>query len=174
MLLVLAAEGYLVDQLQRIAQRIARIETVLDLAEYLADLVFDGIGRGRALLEALQIGEQRLVDIVDQVRSGQRLVVIEFAVRILGRGPDAPAMIRIDDRRISENVRGASCLDFVTLPAKASTCVIRALPDATWSISGAELPQCQATPRPGTPSQYGDVTVVFRHNVFGIGAGFGL
>ena len=43
-LFLLRAEAELVDQFQRIAQRIAAVEPVFDLAENLADLVFDGVG----------------------------------------------------------------------------------------------------------------------------------
>ena len=43
-LLLLRAEAQAVDQLQRVAQAVAAAKFVLDLAEDLADLVFDGVG----------------------------------------------------------------------------------------------------------------------------------
>ena len=39
----------------------------LDLAEDLPDLVFDGVRPGRALLEAVEVGKERLVDEVAEV-----------------------------------------------------------------------------------------------------------
>ena len=67
----------LIDQFQRIAQRIAAAELVFDLAENFADLVFDCVGAFGAGPEAFQIGKQLVVDIFDEIVAGQRLVVIE-------------------------------------------------------------------------------------------------
>jgi hypothetical protein len=43
-------------------------------------------------LKAVQIGKQLAVHEVAQVVAGQCLVVVELAVRILGRGPAFPAV----------------------------------------------------------------------------------
>ena len=96
----LAAEAELVDQFERVAQRIAALELVLDLAENLADLVFDRVGPFGSLAEAAQIGEQLAVDIVDQVRPGQRVVMVESSVLGLRRRPFRPAVRGIDDEGI--------------------------------------------------------------------------
>ena len=49
------------------AEVIAALNLVLDLAEDLPDLVFDGVRPGRALLEAVEVGKERLVDEVAEV-----------------------------------------------------------------------------------------------------------
>jgi hypothetical protein len=93
----LRAEAQGIDQLQRVTERIAAAELVLDLAEDLADLVLDRVRAGGAGAEALKVGEQLAIDIVDQVRAGQRPVMVERAIRLFGRGPDRPAVRVIDD-----------------------------------------------------------------------------
>ena len=77
MLFRLAAEAQLVDQLQRVAQRITALKLVFDFAENLADLVFDRVRAFRAGLEAAQIGKKLAIDIGDRVRPRERLVMIE-------------------------------------------------------------------------------------------------
>jgi hypothetical protein len=96
----LAAKAELVDQFERVAQRIAALELVLDLAENLADFVFDRVGPLGALAEAAQIGKQLAVDIVDEVRPGQRVVMVESAFLGLRRGPFRPAVRGIDDEGV--------------------------------------------------------------------------
>ena len=93
----LRTESQLVDQLQRVAQRIAALKLVFDLAENLADLIFDRVGVFGARLEAPQIGEQFAIDIGDEVRPCERLVVIELAGLRFGRGPFRPTMRRVDN-----------------------------------------------------------------------------
>jgi hypothetical protein len=75
--LLLRAEAQFVHQLQGVAQRIAALEAVLYLAEDFADLVFDGVRAGGALAEALEVGEELAVHILDQVVAGQRVVMVE-------------------------------------------------------------------------------------------------
>ena len=87
MLLGLRAEAQFVDVVDDLAQGVAALNLVLDLAEYLADLVFDGVRAGGLLLEAVQVGEQLAIDKLAQVVAGQCLVVVELAVTVLGRGP---------------------------------------------------------------------------------------
>jgi hypothetical protein len=91
-LLGLRAEAQLVDQVDHVAQVVAALDLVLDLAEDLADLVFDGVRPAGALLEAGQVGEQLAVDEVAQVVAGHGGVVVELAVGGLGRGPAFPAV----------------------------------------------------------------------------------
>lgn len=52
------------------------------------------------MAEALQIGEQLAVHIVDEIGPGLRAIVIEPALRVLRRGPASPAMALVDDRRV--------------------------------------------------------------------------
>jgi hypothetical protein len=97
MLFRLALEAKLVDQLQRVAKRIAALKPVFDLAENLADFIFDRVGVFGARLEVAQIGEQFAVDIGNKVRPRERLVMVESAAFVLGRRPFRPAMRRVDD-----------------------------------------------------------------------------
>ena len=76
-LFLLRAEAQPVHQFERVAQRIAALELVFDLPENLPDFVFDGVGAGRALLEAFEVGEQLVIDVGDQVIAGQRGIMIE-------------------------------------------------------------------------------------------------
>ena len=57
MLLGLRIEAQRIDDLQHFAQVVATLEFAFDLAEDFADLVFDGVGAGGALLEAAQVRE---------------------------------------------------------------------------------------------------------------------
>ena len=75
-----------------LAQVVAALNLVLDLAEYLPDLVFDGIRSAGLLLEAVEVREELLIDEVAQVVAGQGGVVIEITVLALGRGPGIPAV----------------------------------------------------------------------------------
>ena len=97
MLLLLAAEGQLVDPVERIAQHVAVLELVAHLAEDLADLVLDGAGVGRGLLEAAQIGHQVGVHELDQVRADAGPVEVGLAVGQLRRGPGGPAVVFGED-----------------------------------------------------------------------------
>ena len=56
-LLGLRAEAQFVDVVDDLAQVVAALNLVLNLAEDFADLVFDGVRPGRLLLEAVQVGE---------------------------------------------------------------------------------------------------------------------
>jgi hypothetical protein len=91
-LLGLRAEAQLVDVVNDLAQVVAALNLVLNLAEDFADLVFDGVWPAGFLLEALEVGKELLVDEVAQIVAGHRGVVVEFAVLALGRGPAFPAI----------------------------------------------------------------------------------
>jgi hypothetical protein len=56
-LLGLRAEAQLVNVVDDLAQVVAALDLVLDLAEDFADLVFDGVRPGGLLLEAVQVGK---------------------------------------------------------------------------------------------------------------------
>ena len=73
MLFRLRVEAKLIDQFQRVAQRIARAELVFDLGEDFADLVFDRVGAFGAGAEAFQVGKQFVIDVLDEVVAGQAL-----------------------------------------------------------------------------------------------------
>jgi uncharacterized protein with PhoU and TrkA domain len=73
-LLGLRAEAQFVDVVDDLAQVVAALDLVLDLAEDLADLVFDGVRPAGLLLEAVQVGEELPVDEVAQVVAGQGLL----------------------------------------------------------------------------------------------------
>ncbi len=48
-------------------------------------------------LESVQVGEKLAADEVAEVVAGQRLVVVEIAVLVLGRGPAFPAIGLVED-----------------------------------------------------------------------------
>ncbi len=97
-LLLLRAEPELVDQFQRVAERIAAAELAFDLAEDFADLVVDGVRAGGALLEAAKVREQLVIDEGSQVIAGQGNVMVEAAVVVFRRRPDGPLELALDDR----------------------------------------------------------------------------
>ena len=97
MLLGLGAEAQLVDVVDDLAQVVAALDLVLDLAEDLADLVFDGVRSAGLLLEAVQVREELAIDEVAQVVAGLGFVVIDLAVRTFGRGPLLPAIGFVED-----------------------------------------------------------------------------
>lgn len=69
----------------------AALDRVLDLAKYLADLVFDGAGAAGTLIETAEVGKQAAVDEVAQAVAGESAVVVRAALGILRRGPALPA-----------------------------------------------------------------------------------
>ena len=75
----LRAEAQLVDVVDDLAQVVAAVDLVFDLAEDFADLVFERVGAVGFLLEAVQIGKQLAVDEVAQIIAGERGVVINLA-----------------------------------------------------------------------------------------------
>jgi hypothetical protein len=84
-----------------LAEVVAALDLVLDLAEDLANLVFDGVGVGGPLLESAQVGKEFVVDELAEVVAGHCLVVVELGRGVLGgvfgRGPAFPAVIMGED-----------------------------------------------------------------------------
>ncbi len=76
---------------------VAAGDLVLDLAEDLADLVFDRVRAAGLLGEAVQIREELLVDKIAQVVAGQGPVVVGLAVLAFRRRPDLPAVGLVED-----------------------------------------------------------------------------
>lgn len=99
-LLGVGAEAQLVDAVDHFPQVVATLDAVLELAEYLADLVLDGIGRLGTGLELPEVGEELVVDEVGEVIAGQGLVVVEFAVAAFGHGPAGPLELPVDNGRV--------------------------------------------------------------------------
>ena len=97
MFFLLRAKLQFVDVVDDLAEIVARLNLVLDLAEDLADLVFDGIRPARLLLEAVQVGEELAVDEVAEVIAGERLVVVDLPGGILRCGPGLPAVWLVED-----------------------------------------------------------------------------
>ena len=100
MLFGLRAEAQFVDVVDDLAQVVAAVNLVLDLAEDFADLVFDGVRPGGLLLEAVQVGKELLIDEIAQVVAGHGLVVVDLAVLALGRGPGFPAVGLVEDEGV--------------------------------------------------------------------------
>ncbi len=99
-LFLLRLEAQLVDQFQGVAQRIAALEAVSNLAEDFADLVFDGVRAAGPLPEPLQIRKKLPVHVVDQVVAGQRVVMVERTVGLLRGRPFRPSVLVGDDARV--------------------------------------------------------------------------
>ena len=97
MLLGLRAEAQFVNVIDNLAQVVAALNLVLDLAEDLPNLVFDGVRAARLLFEAVQVGKELPVHEVAEVVAGQGFVVVEFAVLALGRGPAFPSIGLVED-----------------------------------------------------------------------------
>lgn len=99
-LLGLGAKAQRIDQLQGIAQAIAAGELVADLAEDLANPVFQGLGIAGPLAEALQVRKQLAVDEGDQITSGERVIVVELAIGGFRCGPGRPAVGLVDHEAV--------------------------------------------------------------------------
>ena len=100
MLFGLRAEAQGIDVVDDLAHVVAAGDLVLDLAEDLADLVFDRVGAAGLLGEAMQIREELEVDEIAQVVAGQGPVVIELAVLALRRRPVLPAVGFVEDEGV--------------------------------------------------------------------------
>ena len=87
----LRAEAQFVNVVDDLAQVVAALDFVFDLAEDFADLVFDGVRPAGLLLEAVEIGEELEVDEVAQVIAGLRFVVVDLAVLALRARPIPPS-----------------------------------------------------------------------------------
>ena len=74
-----------------LAQVVAALDLVLDLAENFADLVFDGVRPAGLLLEAVQVGKELPVDEIPEIVASHRLVVVDLAVLAFGSGPAFPS-----------------------------------------------------------------------------------
>lgn len=88
MLGFLAAEVELVDDLQRVAQRVAGAEAVGDLGKDLADLVLQRVRIVGGFAEGLQIREQLAIDEVDQILAGARVVESGVPSFVFGAAQD--------------------------------------------------------------------------------------
>src|SRR5579883_2516820 len=93
-------EAQPIDEFERIAQIVAALEPVPDLAKNLPDLVFDGIRVGRALLKTFEIRAEIVVDAGDEIIARQRFAVVEGTISLLRRGPARPAMRLVDDEGV--------------------------------------------------------------------------
>ena len=80
-----------------LAEVVAALDLVADLAEDFADLVFDGVRAAGPLLEAVQVGAELEVDEVPEVVAGERLVVVDLAAFGFGDRPFRPAVGGIED-----------------------------------------------------------------------------
>ena len=75
----LRPEAQFVNVVDDLAEVVAALDLVLNLAEDLPDFVFDGVGAAGLLLEAVQVGEKLTVHEVTQIIAGHGLVVVELA-----------------------------------------------------------------------------------------------
>ena len=93
----LGLEAQFVDVVDDLPQVVAALDAVFDLAEDLANLVFDGVRPGGFLLEGVQVREQFLIDEGEQVVAAQGGVVVDLAVFALGRCPAFPPVWLVED-----------------------------------------------------------------------------
>jgi len=96
----LRTEAQFVDVVNDLAQVIAALDFVLNFPEDFADLVFDGVWAGGLGLEAVQIGEELLIDKDQQVIAGHGGIVIELVVFALRRGPSIPTIGLFEDEGV--------------------------------------------------------------------------
>ena len=101
MLFLLRAETQFVDVVDDLAQVVAALDLVFDLAEDFADLVFDGVRPGGPLLEAVQIGKELQRDELVQIAAGQCDIVIQRAVFALRRGPAFPPVRLVENEAVA-------------------------------------------------------------------------
>ncbi|MGB2641317.1 MAG: hypothetical protein WAN32_20365, partial [Candidatus Acidiferrum sp.] len=73
----LRTETKLVNLIDDFAEVVAGLNLVFDFAEDFADFVFDSVGAGSALLEAVEVGEKLEVDEVAEVVAGEGSVVVD-------------------------------------------------------------------------------------------------
>lgn len=99
MLLGLGGKTEFVDVVDDLAQVVAALDAVLDLAKDFADLVFEGVRSGGLGLEPVQVGEELGVDELDEVVAGHRTVVVDFAI-LFRRSPRFPLIRSIEDGAI--------------------------------------------------------------------------
>lgn len=88
----LGIEGQPVHCLQHVTQNMAGAEFVAQFREHLTDLVFDDLRSGRGLPDRCEVGEQLLIDELDQVVADAVGVVVELTV-FPGRGTTVPEEI---------------------------------------------------------------------------------
>ena len=93
----LGLEAQFVDVVDDLPQVLAALDAVFDLAEDLANLVFDGVWPRGFLLEGVQVWEQFLIDECQQVVAAQGGVVVDLAVFALGRCPAFPPVWLVED-----------------------------------------------------------------------------
>jgi hypothetical protein len=80
-----------------LTQVITAADLVLQLAEDLADLVFNRVRTAGLLFDAVQVWEQLPVDEITQVVTSHRAVVVDLAVLALRCGPFIPAIAPVED-----------------------------------------------------------------------------
>jgi hypothetical protein len=108
-LLGLRAEAQLIDLLNDIAQVVAALNPVVNLAEDFADLVFNRVRPAGLLLEALQVGKQLPIDEIAQVIAGQGSIVVKLAILALGRRPAFPAIGPVKDKAVLLPIKRGFC-----------------------------------------------------------------
>ena len=104
-LLGLGRKAEFVDVVDDLAQVVATLDAVFNLAENFADLVFDGVRAAGLGLKTVQVGEELGVDEGDEVITSQGGVVVNLAV-LFWRSPRLPAIRSIEDVGVFPAVEG--------------------------------------------------------------------
>jgi hypothetical protein len=100
-LLLLRAEAQLIDMVDDLAQVVAALDLVFDLAKDLADLVLDGVRPAGLLLETMQVWKELEIDELGEIRACLGNVVIKLSILTLGCGPVFPPVRFIEDEAVA-------------------------------------------------------------------------
>ena len=96
----LGPEAQFVDVVDDFAQVVTVGNLVLNLAEDLADFVFDCIRARRLLRETMEVRKELAVDEIAEIVAGQCRVVVKFPVLTLRRGPRIPAIPCVENASV--------------------------------------------------------------------------
>ena len=97
MLFGLRGKAQFIHVVNDLSEIVAALNLVFYLPEDFADIVFDGVRPARLLLEAVQIGDELLIDEITEVVAGEPPVVVNLAVLVLGCRPGFPAVLLVQD-----------------------------------------------------------------------------
>jgi len=100
MLFGIGTKAEFINPVNHLAQVIAALDTVFQLAEDLANLVLDGGGALRRGLESFQVGKKLTVNKILEVIAGRRPVMVNLAISGFWRCPRLPAGPRTQQRDV--------------------------------------------------------------------------
>src|SRR6266568_18600 len=102
----LRAEAQFVYVVDDLAEVVAALDLVFDLAKDFANLVFDGVRPAGLLRKTVKIGKKLAADEVAKVVAGLCPVVVNLAILALGCGPLVPAVGLVEKEGVLFAVEG--------------------------------------------------------------------